>query len=305
MSPENVQTGLVPKMSLKEYVRKFKDENPDITASDADTAAFYLRKSPGDIKRLDTQSQKLANALFTGGEEGIRTFYHALGSKAMEGVSLANAPAFQQPLLKAAKTRYKIGTPGDMSKAHVSSSDPTSIYADEPELVTPSIQAHELTHVYQLSLREAMKHDVSEDKPGGIAPASTYDYGGWQSLIDARNKGKTIRDFTDEQQASMIEDYTNLQTKLHDPSYQTLPAAKKVAMLNEWDQANQALAPYLRQLIGQPKLDDPKGDIFHLQTLDLKPPSPPGPPPAALTGTAVPLPEMGGTSVYTNLGTKP
>lgn len=223
--------------------------------------------------------------------------------------SLKNVPEFLKPALEKAQTRIVAGEPGMGTTAHVRYGDPSRIYSDEPAFVDQPVLSHEATHVFQNSL----KNPEPYTKP----TADVYDYGGWQGLIDARKQGKTMADFNLEQQATMLEDYQRLQQRLKaiPPSanqdwIQQLPPQNRARMLKQanmeaqqdrqralqqWDLANQAVGPYIHQLGAMPL----KGDTS--TTINTAPPSP-APPPAAQTGIAKPLPEVGGPAIDLSAG---
>lgn len=220
---------------------------------------------------------------FTESEEKVPTL--------PRNVPIANSPEFMKSALREHHTKYYKGNPEERDIAYVPAGTTKAIYVVHPELMNRAIRSHEGTHIYQSTLRDPMSYGKESDR--------MYDYGGWQGLLDARSKGKHIRDFTDEQQAQMIEDYVKLQDLLHTGDFKGEPPLIQKYRLEEWDKANQALGPFLHELATQPKESESKGTRFNPEKLDLKPPPAPGPPPAALTGQAVPLPDIGGTSVFT------
>ncbi len=299
MSSPNVNAGLVPKRSLVDLAKAVKEANPGVKDDDdVRVVAMFLKKFPDQVKWLTPQDSKVAQEFIDeGGEPSIRAFYGAFGKTPMKDVSLDEAPDFVKPVLHKQGTRMVSGHEGGSSVAHVNPSDPHHIYVDEPIMMDKPTMAHETVHVFQGSLKEPMKGDPQEQAGGHDA---NYDYGGWKGLIEAQGKHKSIRDFTDEQQAEMVGDYVRLQDSLHDPAYVNKTPEFKKQLLEEWDLANKALAPYLRQLSGQPKEGDPQGNLLHLGTIDTRP-APLGPPPAALTGIASPLSQIGGHAAFISL----
>lgn len=207
-------------------------------------------------------------------------------------VPVSELPAFMQPTIQQAHTKYLKGAGsigGKPTIAYVPTGTTDAIYVGHPGYFDKNTQAHESTHIYQSTLRTPPKHE------------GKYEYGGWQGLIEDREKGKTIADFTDEQQASMIGDYTQLINFLNSEEFKKSDPVTQAIQLRNLDTANQALGPFIRQLAREPKKSDPTGSMFHPETLDLKslnPPAP-GPPPGELTGVGVPLPEYGGHSTFT------
>jgi hypothetical protein len=294
VSGPDVNAGLVAKLSLHDLAKKVKANNPDLAEEkDSDVAAFYLQKFPSQISLINPKDQPIAKDLLDGGENAIHKFYSYFGDKSMEGMSLKDAPDFLQKTLQKYGTKYYIGDAFRSSAAHVYPGDTNRIYIDRPGLFDRGVQAHEATHIYQGALREPMKGDAEEERGG----EANYNYGGWKGLIEAQKQHKTIRDFTDEQQAEMVGDYVRLQDSLSDPIYMKGDASFKRVLLDEWDEANKAMGPYLRQLMSQPKQDEPESSMLHPGTIDTKP-APPGPPPASVSGAAIPLAGIGGKAAY-------
>jgi hypothetical protein len=287
----STNSGLVAKMSLLELVKSVKKANPNVADyDDVRVAAMFLKRFPDQVSLLKGSDAKVAKRLLDEGDESsIKDFYGVFGKRTMEGVSLDQAPDFIKQLLKTSGTKMVSGSDGDASVAHVNPGDMKRIYVDDPVLMDKPTMAHETVHIYQSSLKEPMKGDPTEQAGGHDA---NYEYGGWKGLLDAQAKRKSIRDFTDEQQAAMVGDYVRLQGAIQDPSYMSKSPEFRKQMLEEWDEANRALGPYLRQLMTQPKEGEPSGG-----TIDTHP-APPGPPPASVSGIAIPLEGIGGKAAF-------
>lgn len=273
-------------LSLSQLAQQVKGRNPGLSdMEDADVAVLYLQKFPDQAKLLSSDHQKLAaNLLNDTTGDGIRNFYKTFGQQVLQDSSFTNLPDFLRDRLSGSKVQVSLGDPARSTVAHVYPGQ-SKIYVDRPGLMDRPTFGHEATHVYQGQLQEPMKGDANPNNPD-------YDYGGWQGLIKAQAQRKTIRDFTDEQQAEMVGDYLRLQDEMLDPSYMKKTPEQRIQLLKEWDLANKALAPYLRQLAGQPKQgDNGKGGI------DTRPPAPPSAP-AELTGMAIPLKEIGGKAAF-------
>ena len=288
--------------TLPDFAQRVKEENPNAEdMDDATVASWYLHKFPEAIHNLHPDDAPLAYNLVNGigGADTIRNFYKAFNQDVMKDVDLNRGmPEFVQPAIKNA--RIVMGNPGSDAAAQVKASEPNTVFVDRPEIVDRPMLGHESTHIYQLKLRDPMRADPAGSSGRGSAEIN-YEYGGWQGLLDAQAKHKTIRDYSDEQQAEMVGDYMALQDRLLKypdvPKWSGIktPQAKQEYyqhLLSEWDLANRALAPFIHQLATQPKRDEPQGGAIDMR------PRPPGPPPAALTGAAIPLEEMGGRAAF-------
>ena len=126
-----------------------------------------------------------------------------------------------------------------------------------------------------------------------------YDFGGWEQLIRDRAAGKNIHNYTSEQQASMIEKYGIILKQLSElREGEKSPDSEYLkSLLKEFDVANQALDPFIRQLARESKESDVgffSGEIPYDIDLSKERPPAPGLPPASYTGIVKPLPEIGG-----------
>jgi len=183
------------------------------------------------------------------------------------GVSLANVPAFQQ---NAARGLQLVRGHDPDAIAHTPRWG-NKIFVDNPALMTQPILDHEVEHSIQRS--------AGEFRPtNDVAGAAEYDYGGIQGLEALRARHGTIANLNPEKQANITQDY---QTQMN--AWSKGPITPKV--LAQSDRMNAAYGPFLRQQAAQAAPGMPVT------------PSPPGAPPATLTGMIKPLPEMGGKTL--------
>ncbi len=211
-------------------------------------------------------------------------------ANALSGFSgtLAAAPQFLQQTIANQNPQILPGT-NSQAIAHVEYGDPKHVYIDRPDQADQPILNHELTHVYQNTLAQPPTEGSGLFSGG----APNYDYGGWQGLIDAQAKKKTLRDFTDEQQGAMIEDYSRLKDQL----------AKNPKMAGEFDLANRAMGPLMRQMTTFPTKAQQPFYKYDQGTIDTKAAFPaPAAPPATVSGIATPLPEFGGAKIDLSAG---
>lgn len=269
--------------------------------------ASSARDARDDVLDAWDSAKSFAKGTFRLGTGNVTEIFGGLVKRGTP-IDPSTAPAFIQPVIQAEHTQTRPGGLAGKAIAHVNPFTPESIYIDEPQNIDPSILAHEETHAFQDRLQGSFWRGMQQIPYH--RPDVDYDFGHWQGLIDAHAKGSTIGSFTDEQQATMIEEYTKLQQEIHDPDFKNYGPQAQQYKLQQWDLANRALAPYLKQLTGQPKLDEPGGGIFDVgslldvrglfkpKVLDLvkERPTPPTPP-AEETGVMKPLPEIGGSSV--------
>jgi hypothetical protein len=177
-------------------------------------------------------------------------------------------PLFEQQAAKSLKVVP--GTASD-SIAHTTGSGviprimgtADKVFVDDPSRMTEPILAHEVMHKIQ-------------QKAGNFQPGvEGYSYGGLQGL-----KGlPSISSLNAEQQANIPQDY---QSQMNAWAKQQVTPQ----MLKQADQLNAAYARPISQLAHMAQ-----------DTIDTTPAAP-GPPPAALTGTITPLPQIGGKSIY-------
>lgn len=104
-----------------------------------------------------------------------------------------------------------------------------------PELYTAPIAAHEATHVFQASRNPSFAQHMNAMEP---ATQAGYDYGGVQGL--QANPYKSMGDYNPEQQAEMVEDLADAQSKL--------TSHMNLKQLQQWDQTKQALERPISQL---------------------------------------------------------
>lgn len=91
-----------------------------------------------------------------------------------------------------------------------------TIYLNSPICPSEELFIHEVTHVWQFQKTVVYgptwffrwSHWLVKQL---IDPVSLYDYGGFEGLVEAKTTGKKFTDFGIEQQASIIEDYFEIQ----------------------------------------------------------------------------------------------
>jgi hypothetical protein len=124
---------------------------------------------------------------------------------------LAGIPDFMRPAN--AQTKVVSAPPMQVGAgnvtADVDSTNPTQIEVRNPAAFTPAVATHEADHVFQLSRNPGVTQNPGAQKLAMSAAGTPamYDYGGPDGLIAARAAGKTIADFTPEQQATMASDF--------------------------------------------------------------------------------------------------
>jgi hypothetical protein len=160
--------------------------------------------------------------------------------------------------------------------------DPESsadIYIDRPNHFTQPVLDHELMHVVQANAGSEQRFAES-DVPGAAVNYADYGYGG-----AARLKGlRSVHDLNVEQQGDVVRDYADELQNLRRYAKQGRLGPKE---LQQADEINDAYARPMRQFAAMARTQ-PGIDVT---------PAPPGPPPAALTGSIKPLPEWGGPSI--------
>lgn len=102
---------------------------------------------------------------------------------------------------------------------------------------SPTMAAHESTHLFQNSRNQAFQDNLRSQLPNGTMNAGAYDYGGIPA-ISTSHKG--IGDYNAEQQAAMVGDLTNAQD--------SLPMKPNLQQLAQWDQTKRALERPIQQL---------------------------------------------------------
>lgn len=114
-----------------------------------------------------------------------------------------------------------------------------SIFVDRPDLLDPSVIAHEATHVWQNGHRD----------PGAFKEQD-YDYGDVSGLEKARSDHKTIKDFSVEQQSSIVEDWYRIHGALmslfQKQGFISRPQAEY------FRKARDAYEPFIKQLAEMP-----------------------------------------------------
>jgi hypothetical protein len=131
---------------------------------------------------------------------------------------------------------------GSQDIASVDPSNPKpQIIVKTPDQYTKPVAAHESVHAFQNT-----RNDDFQDKLRSLLPgtpsASDYDYGGIKGL--QANPMKSMGQYNHEQQASMVEDLTQAQSKLG--MHMTRP------QLQQWDATKTALERPIRQLQAVP-----------------------------------------------------
>ncbi len=155
------------------------------------------------------------------------------------------------------------GAPDVAGAKTIAESTPGKIAVYDPAKYTAQTRNHEMTHQFQQTRSDGTIH-----LPGGyeLAPfgqaksqadqkyvsgdPKNYDYGGEAGLIAARNSGKTMADFNQEQQADIVARYKAKQDEY-------LAKAKAGTMtkddLHAMYQTYKAYHPFIQQLASVPK----------------------------------------------------
>lgn len=121
----------------------------------------------------------------------------------------ASIPAFLRSGVDMGTVQQTVSKPTEDDRgaiADVHSDDPNHIRVFDPGAYNADVRNHELTHVYQNNRSPDISTTNSSVGKYRVDNTS-YDYGGQQGLVQARNAGKTIANFGIEQQAEMVEDY--------------------------------------------------------------------------------------------------
>lgn len=236
------------------------------------------------------------------------------------GISMQNVPAFEQPT--AQTTKLSSGTSddsdlpsGQITVAHAAYGDydnkgkNKTVFVDSPRDMTQPILNHEILHLIQEDQsRRSYEARVDPDKYARATDVSVYDYGGVEGLENRLRQGKSLSDLSNEQQAKVLQDYTEEMGKFglaKDPDSVKFRNSKNQAEREVQlamdignakrhtpevaDRLNKAYGPFIRQMAEMAR----KPNENTINTT----PAPPGPPPAALTGAVKPLPEIGGRTI--------
>jgi hypothetical protein len=187
------------------------------------------------------------------------------------GYTLMDLPSFLRP----SNVGTKIVTAPPMQAgqgqivADVDPENPTTIQVRYPAGYTKAVNTHESTHVYQQSRNPAFASLQGQQQ---ATTAKAYDYGGVDGLLQAQQQGKTISDFTPEQQATMVSDYQQETQK----AIAMGGTAGRVALAR----TTAAFHPFITQLAAIPA----KGaNMSQMTPHDLTPPAP-SVPPATVAG---------------------
>lgn len=130
------------------------------------------------------------------------------------------------------------GEPDQETIAYVAPMAPTpTITVADPTRYTPSVAAHESSHVWQNTRNPDFVSNAQAEEPLQPIP-SDYDYGGVSGLL--AHPLKSIGDYNPEQQATMVEDLTKAQSLLH-------PGMSRQE-LEDWDRTKNALERPIQQL---------------------------------------------------------
>jgi hypothetical protein len=233
-------------------------------------------------------------------------------------VTLTNVPDFEQPT--AAATKIVLGKSDDSdlpaNQITVASADygdynnkgkDKRVVVYSPKDMDQGILNHEVFHLIQEDqTRRSYEADVPHNDYVRANDASVYDYGGLEGLEGMLRNGKTLTDLNNEQQAAVLQDYTNAMSKFglaqdpdsvkarnsKNPVDRQVQAALDAANAKrnppeKADRLNRAYGPFIRQMAEMARA----GDTINTT------PATPGPPPAALTGAIKPLPEIGGKTI--------
>ena len=197
---------------------------------------------------------------------------------------LAGIPDFLRPAN--AQTKVVSAPPATLGAgtvdADVDPVNPTTINVRDAAGYTPPVMTHEATHVFQLSRNAPFVGAMSQQfqRPNDD---SMYDYGGADGLLQAQQQGKTIANYTPEQQARMVQ---NFQQETQD----AIRGGDRVRLAK----VTAAYQPFVGQLA---KIPPAGANMTKMTQQDLTPPAP-GVPPATVAGMpALPSKLIGGTGL--------
>lgn len=189
------------------------------------------------------------------------------------GYPIEQLPAFLRPT---AEQEQIVRAPSNgVALAEVNADEPNTIKVREPQQFTEPIEAHEMTHAFEMSRNPAFTGPLKAEMQSGKLPQG-YDYGGEGGLMRARLAGKTIANYGLEQRADMVR---NFQEKT-----KSAIAAGDAAAL---DRANAAYGEFVREVAAEPDKNDP------MTSIDTRV-APPGLPPATESGLLFPDKLIGG-----------
>jgi hypothetical protein len=193
------------------------------------------------------------------------------------GYALDTQPAFLQPTV--AKTKFVSAPANGIAVAEVDADAPSTIKVREPGKLTPGIETHEETHVFQRSRQgenPGLIDTVMNYLRPQSAPLAGYDYGGIAGLEKARQQEKTIANYGPEAQAEIVRDF-------QEKTQQAIKSGDTAAL----DRLNAAYHPFVGQLAALPAKGDP------MTSIDTHPAAP-GLPPSSVTGIMEPDALLGG-----------
>jgi hypothetical protein len=124
----------------------------------------------------------------------------------------------------------------------------TQINVRAPENYSPAIRGHESTHVAQFVRQDGV---VPSQASGEKLATSTndYDYGGVPGLLQAQQQGKTLANYSQEQQAAMVQDYIQGSRNIEAKAKAGTASPQD---LQSYSQLQQAYHPFIKQLAPQP-----------------------------------------------------
>lgn len=157
--------------------------------------------------------------------------------------------------------RSKIQLPAAAGYHTIAESTPGKISVFSPGEYTPEVRNHEMTHQLQ------QVNDVGGvklpggyvlDLPGQVKPytgsaggkMSGYRYGGVDGLLAARQAGKTVADFNQEQQADMVADYQEMQRDYMEKARAGKTTPQDAALMRR---VYAAYHPFVQQLADVPQ----------------------------------------------------
>jgi hypothetical protein len=184
-----------------------------------------------------------------------------------------DVPEFERPA--AANVQLNPGNEPS-SIAHVDPNNPNpNLSVDTPNRYSASVQAHELTHNIQNAAGSSNPVNTQQAPKTQADIDAVYGYGGTDGLEKVMQSGG-ISKLNDEQQASIPQTYMKEYVK-----------AEKAGDAKAIDRLNQVYGPAIQQL---KNMANPSKTTINTT------PAAPGPPPAALTGLAKPVPGMASRS---------